>query len=307
MWRDRAGDVRRGAFYETATTLADAAKTGCVLGSITTSWDDSGLHSQAWMPRWVCASEYAWNADGADVDLWIDRFFREYFGPDSRNLRELYQLMQDGAVFYYHTFQRSVWHWGDEGKIHIPDFPRQQLEYSPFWRSRYAQLLHRAEVEKQRTARALWIIDDNLSRDIRNRYDFELYRTVAELMRHNAELILMLGDLETAIGTASQLHFSEREESLRQLESAQEMIEAHLADRQEVYDDLVGKWEETRLPKGMSTPDRPYVFHPDRARHLANRTPDMKYLIVDEELLGLEDYLERLKAYIAEYKQNMDS
>ena len=31
----------------------------------------------------------------------------------------------------------------------------------------------------------------------------------------------------------------------------------------------------------------------------------MRYLIVDEELLGLEDYLERLKAYIADYEGNL--
>jgi len=74
-----------------------------------------------------------------------------------------------------------------------------------------------------------------------------------------------------------------------------------------VFNELVEVWERTRLPKGMSTPDKPYVFAPDRARHFANRTPDMRYLIIDEELLGLEDYLEKLKKYIEDYKVNMDS
>ena len=45
-----------------------------------------------------------------------------------------------------------------------------------------------------------------------------------------------------------------------------------------------------------------YVFAPDRARHFANRTPDMRYLILDEELLDLEGYLDRLENYLSEYE-----
>lgn len=298
MWRDDTRRVRRGSFRETAESIAAAGRAGAVSGSITTSWDDSGLHNQAWMPRFICAAEYSWSSKGPDVDVWIDRYMREYFGPEARNMRELFQLLQDGAVFYYHTFQRNVWHWGDVGKMHVPDFPRQELEYHPFWCRRYAPLLHRAEAERQRIARALWIIDDNLSRKVKHRYDLDVFRTCAELMRHNVDLVRMLGRLEQAIGAASERHFSDRKESLQHLERARTMIEEHLTDRKAVFEHLVDTWERTRLPKGYSTGEKAYVFAPDRARHFANRTPDMRYLILDEELLDLEGYLERLKAYI---------
>ena len=120
-------------------------------------------------------------------------------------------------------------------------------------------------------------------------------------MRHNVDLVLMLGQLEQKISAASGLHFSDRKEALKHLEQAQAMIEEHLADRKAVFENLLEIWEQTRLLKGYFTQDKPYVFAPDRARHFANRTPDMRYLIMDEELLELEGYLERLKAYIADY------
>jgi len=305
MWRDETRRIRKGAFRDTAESIANAGKTGAVMGSITTSWDDSGLHNQAWMPRFICAAEYSWSCKGPDMDVWIDRYMREYFGNDARNMRELFQLLQDGAIFYYDTFQRRVWHWGDIGKIHLPDFPKGELEYNSFWRRRYAQLLHRAESERQRINRALRIIDDNLSRQVKHRHDFEIFRTCAELMRHNADLVAMLGQLEQEIGTAHSLHFSDRKEALKHLEQARTMIEEHLADRKAVFENLVKVWERTRLVKGYSTPEKPYVFAPDRARHFANRTPDMRYLIMDEELLDLEGYLERLKAYISDYKAQL--
>ena len=294
--------VRKGVFRDTAESISTAAKTGAVLGSITTSWDDSGLHNQAWMPRFVCAAEYSWSCNGPDLEVWIDRYLREYFGREAQHLRELFQLLQDGALFYYDTFQRKVWHWGDIGKIHLPDFPRQELEYHPFWRRQYAELLSQAEVERQRVARALAIIDDNLSRDVKHGYDIEVFRTCAELMRHNVDLVLMLGQLEEEIGAASGLHFTDRRAALEHLRCAQSLIEEHLADRQAVFQDLVEVWERTRLPRGYSSPGKPYVFAPDRARHFANRTPDMRYLILDEELLDLEGYLERLREYVSEYE-----
>ncbi len=124
-------------------------------------------------------------------------------------------------------------------------------------------------------------------------------------MRHNVDLVLMLGSLEQEIGTASGLHFSDRKESLKHLERAMDMIQEHLADRKTVFENLVEIWEQTRLVKGYSTAERSYVFSPDRARHFANRTPDMRYLIMDEELLNLEGYLRRLKEYIADYSSQM--
>jgi len=302
MWRDDPRRIRKGAFRDTAETISTAARAKAVAGSITTSWDDSGLHNQAWAPRFICAAEFSWAARAPDIDEWFDRYARNYFGRESRDMRELFQLLQDGALFYYDTFERRVWHWGDLGKIHIPDLPRQALEYHPFWRRRYAQLLHRAESERQRIARALTIIDDNLARRVKCRHDFEIFRTCAELMRHNVDLILMLGRLEEEIGAASGAHFSNRHRAMRHLEGAVALIEDHLADRRSVFENLVAVWERARLPKGLSAPGKPFVFAPDRARHFANRTPDMRYLILDEELLGLEEYLERLRWLVQEYR-----
>ena len=307
MWRDDIRRVHQGSFRDTAGTIAAAAQAGVTFGSITTSWDDSGLHTQAWMPRFVCAAEYSWSSNGPEIDTWIDRFMRRYFGREARDLRELFQLLQESAIFYYDTFQRRVWHWGEIGKIHLPDFPRRDLEYNPFWQHRYAQLLHRAAAERQCADRALSIIDANLERDVGNRYDLEIYRTCATLMRHNVDLVLMLGKLEGEITAAHGRHFSDRPQSLEHLQRAQVMIEEHLEDRRKVFADLVQIWERTRLAKGLSTPEKTFVFSPDRARHFANRTPDMRYLIVDEELLDLEGYLERLKTYIGEYETDLDS
>lgn len=316
MWRDDTVRVRKGSFADTSEACAAAGRAaeagraapagpGGVLGTITTSWDDSGLHTQMWMPRFTCAAEYSWSS-GPDLEVWIGRFFRDYYGPEARDVRELYLLMQESALFYYDTFERRVWHWGAIGKAHLPDFPRQETEFHPFWRVQYAQLLSRARAEGQHVQRALEIIGENLALPVRHRYDFELMETAAELMRHNCDLVLMLGDLEEAIDKAHAANFLDRRAALDELRRGRDLIATHLTDRREVFERLVAVWERTRLVKGLSTPDKPFVWAPDRARHFANRTPDMGYHILDEELLDLEGYLERLEAYIPEYETHLE-
>jgi hypothetical protein len=125
-------------------------------------------------------------------------------------------------------------------------------------------------------------------------------------MRHNIDLVLTLGGLEEAIAMASELHFSDRGRALGHLKTAERLIREHLEDRDTVFRGLVSVWEKSRLPKGLSLPGKPYVFARDRARHFANRTPDMTYLILDEQLLDLEGYLEGLRALIAHYEKALE-
>jgi hypothetical protein len=307
LWHSQAGKARGGAFAQTAAVFGRAAREKACEGSIATTWDDSGLHQQCWMPRLICAAEFSWNGSERDINQWAHGFFVNYFGPDAKDLPELFVILQESAQFYDDTFERRVWHWGDIGKIHLPDFPRGDLEISNYWRGRYHHLVALAMREAQKLDRALAIIDNNLGRAIRHGYDLQVMRTGARLMRHNANVILMLAQLESELCEAHALHYRDRRQSLAHLKKMEQVIEENLRERQEVFTELVSVWEKTRLPKGLSLPGKPFVFARDRARHFANRTPDMTYLILDEQKLDLEGYLQRLKAYNADYEKNLQA
>jgi hypothetical protein len=76
-----------------------------------------------------------------------------------------------------------------------------------------------------------------------------------------------------------------------------------VAERKEAYGDMVATCEKMQLPKGMSTPEKRYVHGRDRGRNLANRTADMRYLVVDEEELGLEGWADALDALADRYEE----
>jgi len=285
-------------------TLTETAPSGVFEGMVSTSWDDSGLHNQVWMMRFVHAAEYSWGAGSPTPDEFIDKYFANYYGVKATSIKELWTLLNQGAYYYMDTFERKVWHWGEIGKTHLPDLPRgDAVEYNPYWNTQYKVMVERSRAQLAAMARVGEICRQNQVMGVRHSYDFEIFNSIAALVTHTAHAYLALSALENAITEGHREHFVSHATSYAAFEKAAGIIEVNLKERDQVFDGLVAVWEKTRLPKGLSTPDKKFFHQQDRARHYANRRPDMTYLIYDEQRLGLEDYLKNLREYMAWYKK----
>ena len=287
-----------GCMEDSYNLLSSGAKSGAFDGMINTSWDDSGLHNQMWMLSFVTSAQYSWNGAAPALEEFEDSFFASYYGSQALNMKELYELLNEGAYYYTETLERNIWHHGEIGKTHIPDLPRgQYLEYDPYWNTEYKEMVKKSRKQSEKMLRALQIIETNKNLNLEHAYDFEVYESIAKLLHHTCLTYQDLSNLEYTITEAHRNAFIDRKEAQNSLVKAEEIIEESLARRQKVYTELVNVWEKTRLPKGMSTPDKKYFYKMDRSRHFANRTADMSYLIYDEQLLDMEGYLTKLKAY----------
>jgi hypothetical protein len=294
-----------GCLEHSYNFLTEAAKSGVFDGMIRTSWDDAGLHNQAWMLSFLTAAEFSWNGHAPGLKEFKETFFKNYYGTESVSMDELFDLLNEGSYYFFDTFERKVWHYGDVGKTFLPDLPRgDALEYDPYWNRQHKQMITRSQQELEKMDKALDIIEKNKKSGAKHLYDFEVFESCAQLIRHTCQTILDLSHLEYAIREAHNQTFVNRDSADFNLQRAQKIVEDNLKRRAVVFSNLVNTWEETRLPKGMSTPEKKYFFQQDRTRHFANRRPDMTYLIYDEELLDLEGYLEKLKAYMEQYKNN---
>jgi hexosaminidase len=297
------GKKRVGSLEKSYTFLSQAAKSGSFDGMICTSWDDDDLHNQMWMMHFVNAASVSWNGNDPSVDEFKESFFKSYYGLSATNMDELFTLLNEGAYYFAGTMERNVWHYGEIGQTHLPDLPRgDALEYDPYWNTEYKEKVRQSEGILAMMDKTLKIIENNEKADVRHRYDFEIFRTSAELISHTCLTYIDLSNLEKAIREAHINRFVDYKVSLNNLYKAQNIIENTLKRREDVFNDLVSTYEETRLPKGFSTNEKPYFWQQDRARHFANRRPDMTFLIYDEQLLDLEGYLENLKTYIEYFK-----
>ena len=294
----RGGNKVDGSLKKSYDLLTSASRSQQFDGMVNTSWDDSGLHNQMWMLSFVTSAQYSWNGKAPGPEEFENSFFLNYYGNEVVDMKELYELLNEGSYYYAHTLERNVWHHGEIGKTHLPDLPRgQYIEHDPYWNTEYKEIVTKSKKELKNINRALQIIQDNKRVAENNIYDFELYQSVADLIAHTCQTYLDISELEHTIRAAHMSAFSDRKAALASLQKAEKILEKSMARRQNVYNSIVTVWEKSRLPKGLSTPNKKYFYKMDRSRHFANRTPDMSYLIYDEQLLDMEGYLESLRKY----------
>ena len=282
--------------------LTKASKSGKYEGMISTSWNCSGVHNQIWMLRYITAAEYSWNGANPKLDEFTDKYFVNYYGPQSSNVKELFIELSKASYFYMSTFERKVWHWGEIGKTHLPDLPRGDIEYDPYWNKEYAGIVKKSKEMIPHMDRVLDICSENKAADSFNSYDFEIFEGLANLFKHTAQTYLTLSELETQIEKAHKLHFNDNEAAIKELSEAVSFVEANLKEREVVFNYIKTTWEKWQLSRGMSTADKKYVHGRDQQRNFANRRPDLSFMIYDEQLLDLETYLEKFKKYVDWYK-----
>ena len=298
-------EIRTGSLEKSYRFLSHSASSGVFNGMISTSWDDDGLHNQMWMMHFVNSAAWSWNGSKPSLGEFRESFFSNYYGEKANGLEELFKLLNEGVYYYAGTMERNVWHYGEIGQTHLPDLPRgDALEYDPFWNTEYKTKVAESEDLLIKMNRALQIIDDNIKAGADHSYDFEIFRTTAELVKHTCLTYIDLSKLEYTIRKAHVNRFVDYNVSLDNLLRAQQTVENILKRRGSVFNDLVRTYELTRLPKGLSTAEKAFFWQQDRARHFAFRRPDMSFLIYDEQLLDMEGYLEKLKAYTEFFKVN---
>lgn len=303
--KSEEGEIQEGSLEKSYNFLSSAARSGSFNGMISTSWDDSGLHNQAWMMHFINAAAYSWNGNTPSLEEFRESYYSSYYGPQQTNMNELFRLLNEGVYYYAGTMERNVWHYGEIGKTRLPDLPRgDAIEYDPFWNTQFKEEVSKSEDMLSKMNKALQIVDEYKKAGVKHAYDFEIFRTSAELIKHTCLTYLDLSELEYTIRKAHVNRFVDYNVSLENLLKAQRIVENTIKRREIVFNDLVSTYEETRLPKGISMDDKSFFFQQDRARHFASRQPDMSFLIYDEQKLDMEGYLEKLKTY-TEYFKNL--
>jgi len=304
FYRIRRGKQVESHLENSYNRLTTGVQAGIYDGMVSTSWNCSGVHNQIWMLRYITGAEYSWSGQGPALEEFKEKYFKNYYGPDCVDLPELFELLNKGSYYYMDCFERKVWHWGEVGKTHLPDLPRDDVEYDPYWNSEYKEMLERSRAMLPNMQRVINICRTNSELGVKHRYDFDLFTRLAEIIAHNCRTYLALSELENAITEAHRRHFSSNQAAYRAFQRAERIIEENLAGREEVFARFKATWEQSQLPRGMSTPEKKYLHGRDQQRNFANRRPDLSFVIYDEQLLDLEGYLEKLREYMEWYKKS---
>ena len=93
-YRERDGKKIIGCLENSYNTLKEAVASGAFDGMFKTSWDDAGMHNQAWMLCFLTAAEFSWNGHAPDLKEFKETFFKNYYGAGCVKMNELFYLFK---------------------------------------------------------------------------------------------------------------------------------------------------------------------------------------------------------------------
>ncbi|MFP4058744.1 MAG: glycoside hydrolase family 20 zincin-like fold domain-containing protein [Candidatus Brocadiia bacterium] len=320
-YADRHGTLQRGRLESARhETLVGHQRCRNCIGTIAAAWDDSGLHNETFWLGWAMMAQASWSP-GLAVEQAVADFADLFYGPRAAAMGEAYRDLQRGARFFAHTLERlpskhrGPAYGNSEARKPIPRrdltllppaLPeRHNLKLQPAFRTRYAEAIAQVPARIEQNDRLLLRLQANLTRARRNRYHIEVLLSIARRQRHFLETLLALDGAEAALEQAAQAaQDDEPRRALGLLDRARRTVQALLRDRQAMFRRLKAVWERSRLEKGRAVGGRTFLHAMDDVKdHLADRRPDLTYVIAHEEDIGLEEWLGQLgdlaRAYAA--------
>jgi hexosaminidase len=179
----------------------------------------------------------------------------------------------------------------------LPPSPTAALEYSSTWSTENARRLALASQAKEANDVLLGLLFENLPRSQFNRYNLEVYVTIAELYRQNFAMIAGIGQMDADLTAASQARDKDPSEAILHLDNALDAASSIWQYRNKVLANATATWYEKWFPRVAEANGRRFLHELDDVKdHLPDRTVDMSYLVYRETLVPFGDWVNSIAA-----------
>jgi hypothetical protein len=243
-----------------------------------------------------------------------------YYGPNASGMTDVYRGLQAQARFFDRSWDRVESRirgkaYGDsEGKgiggtrydrtLPAPALPTlPALNVKPVYTGRYGKVVDRARSMALENDILQHRLYESLEKADRNRYNLEVFLSLAEFAGHYNRLVVGMKSIEDALAAAQGAAANNNPRAaLRQLSSARSQALGLNQDRRATFDYLRNIWEKSRFPKGQEVNGRKFVHVMDDTKdHWADRRADLTYMLAPEESIGLDKWAQQLEAIAKEY------
>jgi hypothetical protein len=292
-----------------------------LMGSFVAGWADVGLNPETMWLGYTTGSAAAWHPGAPDPRESMNAFYRLFYGPGSSNMGRLYQLMSEQAQFWKESWdvQASAARtpiWGDWNIIYttphpaedqtlpampVPRSPLLTLEYD--WEPQNAVRLRMAGEFLAENDELLDSIYANESRVQLQKYNLQVFLSIAQLFRQNVQMLLGLEQISVELKSA-EMHAAQAQakESVAALDRALNIAQSIRTQRNEALENATKTWYESWFPRVPEANGRKFLNEVDDVKdHLPVRTVDMSYLVYRELLYPLGDWAKQTTAVRNEY------
>ncbi len=246
------------------------------------AWGDAGPHPETFWLGYAVGLSAAWRPGSPDPKELAHNFYRLYYGRGTSAMDRLYQLMSTQAQFYGSSWDREPA--GNEPLIFgysygIGPFTPQHsvLALPPVPEGAFLRLRGDSSRENARRTELVWkflgendellnLLYRNLPSVEFNRYNLEVYLSLAKVCRQNLLLFQHLDEiaksLEEARESAGKLRYPE---ALAALDKAIETARRIRDERNDALAQLTTTWYKTWFPRvregnGRHAPREPIQF-----------------------------------------------
>ena len=302
-------------------TVRDGIAAGAdPIGSFAAAWDDSGLHEEVFHLGWATVTQYAWNIYGPTPEQTVADFMDVFYGQSSPDMTPVYKLLIEGAQFFGSGWdkvtsrERAPGYGNSNGKgtgtrrtdeiLGLPEIPQgDSLKITPGFSDIYGDLIARAEGMKVKN-------DDLVNRLVcytgqveRNRYNLEVYLSIAYLERYFINTILTLSDAESLLLRARSASADGRPaNAVANMVEASNRVGSLIAWGDWMWKNVTVTWEKSRFEKGRSVGGHEFVHILDDVKdHYADRRKGLDYLIAPFRRMDLPGWRTRLNDQINKY------
>src|SRR5579864_5825763 len=255
-----------------------ARKNADLMGTFVAGWADTGIHPESMWLGYATGSAAAWHPKAASEQELMSLFYPLFYGFAVDNMGRVYQLMSEQGQFFKESWETVASDartpiWGDWDRINHPPQPAedQTLPLPPTpstgvltlnydWASMSQRRLQLAGRFSAENDELLDLLHRNLQRVEFNRYNLELYITIAQLYRQNIEMLLDLGRINTALQAAqASAAKSDAKRAVAAIDRALDIAENIQQQRNQAYSDAVTTWYKSWRPRVAEANGRRFV------------------------------------------------
>jgi len=292
-------------FNEISRTSARAESD--IAGAGVYAWGDLGPHPETFWLGYAVGASAAWHPGSPDPHELQNSFYRLFYGQRMNNMSRVYQLMSTQAQFW-----ASSWNSRPSGALppvfgysygigpfvpHAQTFPLPDIPepvYLQLGQNGTGENAMRIELTNNALSEndeLLNLLYTNLGTVQFNRYNLEVYLSIAKLCRENLLMLKGLAEIDTnlekAQEAAAHLHFSE---AISALDHVLDRAGKIRDDRNQALQDVTTTWYKTWFPRvreanGRHVAREPQNFVDTRPSESARRRQEGLLYLIDRELM----------------------
>jgi len=291
-----------------------------LIGAVVAGWADAGLHPETFWLGYAGITAAAWRPAPRSAQESSAVFYNLFYGDGAVHMNRVYQLMSQQAQFWSDSWEPGpasrIGLFGNSEGIFNPRKPEkdQTLTLPPApardlkaagksWSSDNARRLQLAADALAGNDELLGLLEENLRGVQFNRYNLEVYISIAQLYRQNLEMLLGIGRICSMVESAQKAAAQGKaKDALESLDGALGTAQGIRRQRNIALRDAVATWYQSWLPRVAEANGRRFLHQLDDVKdHVPDRTVDMSYLVYRELQLPFGEWVKAIRASRNQY------